>query len=160
MLSESYYARNREKILQKRRAAYAALTPEEREKRAAKQKEWNHANAPKVRKSRLKWEKNNPTWAAYHNARRRSTDYGIPFDLHYKDLVIPSHCPILGLKLDETYTVGVFSETRPELDRIIPSLGYVKGNVQFISSRANRIKNDGTAEEHRLIAEYIEKHSQ
>lgn len=38
------------------------------------------------------------------------------------------------------------------LDRIDPRKGYVKGNVWIISYRANLIKNDGTAEEHEMIA--------
>jgi hypothetical protein len=33
----------------------------------------------------------------------------------------------------------------------------VKGNVEVMSWRANRIKNNGTPEEHRKIANYLEK---
>jgi len=35
----------------------------------------------------------------------------------------------------------------PELDRIIPHKGYVRGNVRFISSRANNLKNNATKAE-------------
>jgi hypothetical protein len=34
-------------------------------------------------------------------------------------------------------------------------MGYIKGNVAVISNRANRIKNDGNADEHERIANYI-----
>jgi hypothetical protein len=34
-------------------------------------------------------------------------------------------------------------------------LGYVHGNVRVISNRANRLKSDGTKEEHLKIAEYM-----
>jgi len=34
----------------------------------------------------------------------------------------------------------------PSIDRIIPSKGYVMGNVKFISYKANRIKNDSNIE--------------
>jgi len=43
----------------------------------------------------------------------------------------------------------------PTLDRILPELGYVKGNVAFLSYRANRIKDNGTMQEHYDIADWI-----
>ena len=43
------------------------------------------------------------------------------------------------------------------LDRIDSSRGYVKGNIWAISLRANRIKNDSTVEELRLIADKVEQ---
>jgi hypothetical protein len=52
-----------------------------------------------------------------------------------------------------------FSDSRTEnsvtFDRIDPSKDYISGNVVIISWRANRIKNDGTAEEHQKIADFI-----
>jgi hypothetical protein len=44
----------------------------------------------------------------------------------------------------------------PTLDKIDPSKGYVKGNVNVISQRASRLKSDGTAAEHRAIADYMD----
>jgi len=46
------------------------------------------------------------------------------------------------------------------LDRIIPALGYVKGNVDIISMRANRLKNDLSEEELSRILDYIRAHQQ
>jgi hypothetical protein len=43
------------------------------------------------------------------------------------------------------------------LDRIDSSKGYIKGNVWVISLRANRIKNDSTPQELRLIADKVEE---
>jgi hypothetical protein len=51
-------------------------------------------------------------------------------------------------------------DTSPSLDKINPELGYVPGNVAIISYRANRIKNNGTAEEHRLIADWMDAQTQ
>jgi len=46
----------------------------------------------------------------------------------------------------------------PTLDRILPHLGYIKGNVAFLSYRANRIKDNGTMQEHYDIADWIWNH--
>lgn len=74
---------------------------------------------------------------------------------------IPDTCPILGIKLnyDGTGIEGNWSrnDNSPSLDKIIPSLGYTKGNIQIISWRANRIKNDSTPEELMRIALYMQK---
>lgn len=87
-----------------------------------------------------------------HNARSRALD----FDITWPDLYWPTHCPVLGLELDYYASSGRRSENSTSFDRIDPSLGYVKDNVRIISWRANRIKNDGTADEHRAIAAYID----
>lgn len=79
----------------------------------------------------------------------------IPFNLTFFDIIWPTHCPILGLKLDYESLEGKRTDNSPSFDKIIPEKGYVKGNVQIISWRANRIKNDGTAEEHQKIADFL-----
>jgi len=84
----------------------------------------------------------------------RAHELGIPFNLTPDDLDIPDVCPALGIKLDSDER-----ELKPSIDRIIPRLGYVKGNVCVISVRANRIKNNATADELRRIANYIDEHS-
>lgn len=80
---------------------------------------------------------------------------GYTWEIKFGDLTWPSHCPILGLELD--YFAEVAQENSPSFDRIDSSLGYVAGNVEIVSWRANRIKNNGTAEEHRRIADYLTK---
>ena len=79
---------------------------------------------------------------------------GKPFDIDFGDLEFPTHCPILNIELD--YFAEQIQENSPSFDCIIPSKGYVKGNVAIVSWRANRIKNDGSAEEHRAIADFID----
>ena len=81
---------------------------------------------------------------------------GIDFDIDFTDIVFPTHCPILGLELDYFSDQGR-KENNPSFDRKDPSKGYVKGNVFVVSWRANRIKNDGTAEEHRQIVEWMQQ---
>jgi hypothetical protein len=79
---------------------------------------------------------------------------GYEWSLEFSDLKWPTHCPMLGLELD--YFAEYRSETSVSFDRLDSSKGYVKGNVVVVSWRANRIKNDGTAEEHRKIADYLD----
>jgi hypothetical protein len=78
---------------------------------------------------------------------------GIDWDIDFGQITWPTYCPILNLELD--YFAESRQENSPSFDRIDSAKGYVQGNVQVISWRANRIKNDGTAEEHALIAEYL-----
>lgn len=76
------------------------------------------------------------------------------WEIVMSDLVWHTHCPILGVELD--WFAEKRQENSPSIDRIDSTKGYVKGNVQIMSWRANRIKNDGTAEEHRKIADWLQ----
>jgi hypothetical protein len=80
------------------------------------------------------------------NARARAKKAGLPFDVTEDDLLVPTHCPALGLDL----SVHPLS-----IDKIIPSLGYVKGNVQVLSMKANRMKQDASPEELKRFAEWV-----
>jgi len=82
---------------------------------------------------------------------------GIPFDLTEADIVMPVFCPVLGMRL----VIGVRGHTdaSPSLDRFTPSLGYVRGNVAVISNRANRMKADGSLEEHEALVRWMRANS-
>lgn len=88
--------------------------------------------------------------------RNKALAKGIPFSITAADLLpLPTHCPALGTPL--VYELGRGRgawDDAPSVDRIIPALGYVPGNVVVVSQRANRIKNDATAEELRAIADF------
>lgn len=80
---------------------------------------------------------------------------GKPWDIEFGDLEFPVNCPVLDIELN--YFAEVRAENSPSFDCLDPTKGYVKGNVIVMSWRANRIKNDGTAKEHRQIAQFIEQ---
>lgn len=80
------------------------------------------------------------------NLKSRANRIGLPFNITKEDLTVPTYCPILGLKLEDTRGKRRTDNTW-SVDRIIPELGYVKGNVVVVSWRANRLKNDATLEE-------------
>lgn len=79
---------------------------------------------------------------------------GYTWDIAFSDIVWNDVCPILGIQLD--YFAHCVQENSPSFDQIDAGLGYVKGNVHIISWRANRIKNNGTSQEHRQIADYLD----
>jgi hypothetical protein len=96
----------------------------------------------------------NPEKARLYTAGQRAKKRGIPCTITTNDIIIPEFCPVLGIKLE--LGKGKNKPGSPSLDRIKPELGYVPGNVAVISNRANILKGDGTAEEHRKIANWIE----
>lgn len=71
------------------------------------------------------------------------------------DLVIPTHCPLLGIELDQFHPN---LDNHCSLDRIDSTKGYVRGNVMVISHRANRIKSNATAEELVLIGTNLKQY--
>jgi hypothetical protein len=79
---------------------------------------------------------------------------GWEWSIEFQDIVWNTHCPILGVELD--YFSESIKENSPSFDQIDAGKGYVAGNVHIISWRANRIKNNGTSEEHRKIADYLD----
>lgn len=79
-------------------------------------------------------------------ARHRAKTKDIPFNIDKSDIIIPDFCPLLGIKLQRN-TGGRAKDNSPSIDKIIPHLGYTKGNVRIISYKANVMKNDATPKE-------------
>ena len=72
-----------------------------------------------------------------------------PFKIELYDLSIPTECPLLGIPIKRGR--GKIENCSPSLDRIIPHLGYVTGNIRVISWRANSLKKDASLEEMELL---------
>jgi hypothetical protein len=88
-------------------------------------------------------------WLLYR-IKCRCKKEGIPFGVVSSDIPMPTHCPVLGMELNYLGSVGSGGEKPPNtasIDRIIPSLGYVRGNVVVVSWRANSLKKDATLKE-------------
>lgn len=88
-----------------------------------------------------------------YEARSRAKKFGLPFNLEESDIVIPSNCPVLGIPIERGN--GKLVRGSPTLDRLIPELGYTKGNVAVISFRANSLKSNASAEELETVAEWM-----
>ena len=113
-------------------------------------------NKEKIVESLKKYRQNNKEKLIVRWAKTRANKNNVPFDIDedYIKKIWPKHniCPIFKIKLEQ----GNLDKT-PSLDRIIPKLGYVKGNVQIMSHKANRIKNNATFEELVIIGKYYER---
>lgn len=89
--------------------------------------------------------------------RARAKEKGLDFNLTLDDFVIPDVCPVLDIPLKRNFGKGFSSHNSPSLDRIVPSKGYVKGNVIIISTLANRIKQDATPEQIMKVGKFFAK---
>lgn len=103
---------------------------------------------------------------AWHNAkvsntlfniknRIKNTDIPFNLDSEYLRSIYPEdeRCPIFRFEL-------VWNGDRrnsPSLDRIVPELGYIKGNVEWMSDLANRMKTNATPQELLAFAHYLIK---
>lgn len=96
----------------------------------------------KVSRSQKRRRGNKETWPKFTVGRIRCEcrRKGIPFNIDAVDIPVPDVCPALGIP------IIMRDRSRrgngPSVDRIIPELGYIKGNVRVISYRANRVRND------------------
>lgn len=96
----------------------------------------------------------NPKYQMVCSARARAKESGVPCTIKPSDIVIPEFCPVFGIRLDPGSRK--FHDNSPSLDRIVPELGYVAGNIAVISFRANRVKGDASASELRTVADWVD----
>ena len=89
--------------------------------------------------------------------KRRALQKDVPFDLDLGDILFPKTCPILGIELSRNEDYQGPAKNSPSIDRIDPSKGYVKGNIQIISHLANAMKQNATPEELRMFAKWVLK---
>ena len=109
-------------------------------------------------KQRYKLRDPKKTWTAYaiRDAKNRAKKKGLPFNisLEYLRTIVPDVCPIFGTAFKWMGNGKIVPES-PSLDRIVPSLGYIEGNVAIISSRANNIKSYATWQEILMVSNWV-----
>jgi len=119
-----------------------------------------------VERGKTSYRKNKaqtPWVLLYRIAKGRAKKANIPFNItpeHLKE-IWTDVCPVLNIPLHpntSTSSRGIPHDNSHTVDRLVPELGYVMGNVKIVSYRANMIKNCGNADEHRKIADYIDAH--
>ena len=135
------------------------LTDEERKERGrVAHRKWRAANPEKVRAYSRKWRSANPQWSLFTRKRSGAKRAGVEFTLAFEDIWWPTHCPALGILLEYKQDRGNgpgHVPGSPSFDRVDPARGYVPDNVLIISTRANTLKNNATAEELEAVARWI-----
>ena len=91
--------------------------------------------------------------------KSRSKERNLEFNitLEYLESIYPddSLCPLLNIPLD--WNSPPKHPSTPSIDRIDNSKGYIKGNVQWVSWRANRLMSDATPDELLMVAQNYKK---
>ena len=136
----------------------ALVLYEKRDKDAARARAsaWSAKNPERRKEIKDAYDirrRTDPTvWAKHmvNSLRGRSKRKSIPFDLTANDLLklIPADglCPALGIPI---IFGGKLSRNSPSVDRLIPALGYVRGNIAIISHKANSMKHAYPVDTHR-----------
>ena len=110
-------------------------------------------NKNRIKRIRNRWLAENPERRLFYASKKRAKDLEINFDLELKDIKIPRKCPILKIPIFPDRSKSKINS--PSIDRIIPELGYTKGNIQIISWRANWLKNNATFFELEKLYEFV-----
>ena len=117
--------------------------------------EWYRKNKTNVEVKRKEDRHADPVKHMLHRAKARAKREGLPFNLEHQDIEVPDVCPVLSIPL----VIGEGSggeDGSPSLDKFIPMLGYVKGNVSVISWRANSLKRNGTLAEMEALVTWMQ----
>lgn len=139
---------------------WAKMTPEERKAtRHARYEAQKHNNAKRYAKDRDNYIRRNDRTRATKkgklkqllmSAKERARKFGVPFSIDFAYLSQlwcdqDGRCDLTGHEL-QIDTVrrreGRFSPWGASLDRIVPKLGYVEGNVRLVATIVNIAMND------------------
>jgi hypothetical protein len=114
----------------------------------AYQNEWSVKHPGRKNEHRRKFVLNSPEKCMLAGAKNRCKTSGLEFNIDVSDIVIPIVCPILGIPIYKEVSDKTGPKyTSPSLDRIDNDKGYIKGNVQVVSNKANTMKGNSTPQE-------------
>lgn len=136
---------NSESTTVERRQAYNERRKERRQNPEYRQREYD-----KGKQHRIDYREK----YLLRSAKCRCDKYNIPFNITIKDIVIPDYCPILKIKLTKD-SMSKQDWNAPSIDKIVPELGYTKGNIMIISLKANVMKNNATKDELLAFSEFF-----
>ena len=80
-----------------------------------------------------------------NSASTRSKKNSLNINIHSENIKLVKLCPYLNIPL--IYGSTKSTKHSPSLDRITPSKGYIKDNIQVISMLANQMKSSASKEE-------------
>lgn len=127
--------------------------------RAEYNRQWRAKNTDRLKKEKALYDKENRAarreYKVLQGIKQRAVEKGLEFDLELEDITQYSICPVLGIELKRGE--GKPQSCSPSVDRIDPTKGYTKDNIQILSNKANTMKQDATPEELLMFAKWIFK---
>jgi hypothetical protein len=118
-------------------------------------REWRLRNPDNQKQWVRQYRIRKPAKYMLKSIKEKAKKRNIPFNLSEEDIVVPEYCPILGVKLEYG---NEDRRTSPSIDRLIPELGYTKGNVAVISAAANSLKSNLTLEQIVRMGDWAKGH--
>jgi len=96
-------------------------------------------------------------WAQVSIRNKVSDGHIVDIDPEYIERIWPKDnmCPLLEREL--VFGTRKHHDMSPTIDRKIPKLGYIKGNVVIVSHLANRIMSNATSKQVQLVGKNMEK---
>ena len=105
----------------------------------------------------------------YNSLRNTAKKKNIVFEISKEYLAklfeeAPDKCPIFGTEFGivkyspgNKDNIGDFRNNSYSIDRIVPELGYIEGNLIIVSDLANRIKNNATPDQIIQVGKFYKK---
>jgi len=123
-----------------------AYRKENAEKQRLYMKNLRDTDNERLKKMKRTSYRNTPPYLkVFYHSQGSAKIKNIEFNLQPEDIIVPNECPylkvpfIIGTKESYQYTHS--------LDRIDNDKGYIKGNVEVITKKANSMKNNASTEE-------------
>lgn len=129
--------------------------------------ERGRAMAAQISEARRTRKINNPAkmrgQQLHQSMKTRAKKAGVPFDSDYmtppllEELLRSNKtCPCCNVELLQGYNPkGVVTATSPSFDRILPKLGYVRGNLALLCHRCNGLKSNMSIEDLERILKWL-----
>lgn len=95
----------------------------------------------------------------YAALKYRANKHNITLNVSIEYLISIStdNCPVFNIPLSWCERKGGITANSPSLDRIDPEKGYVEGNLQWLSNKANTMKQNATLEQLNQFADWVKK---
>jgi hypothetical protein len=143
-LTEEQRKRNVERV--KARYHGNADVRESTKERAAR---WGRENRDKRLVIEHRMRDKNPARYLLNSSRSNARKRNLPHTITEKDISIPDICPVFK-------TSFIFNTPyAPSIDRIDNSKGYVPGNIQIISKKANMLKSNASQDELVMFSKWV-----
>ena len=108
----------------------------------------------KAAKSAKERQQRNPQAYMLQHIKSRTKRLGIICTITETDILIPEYCPVFPW-IALTINNGKLGASSATVDRIDPELGYIPGNIQVMSHKANAMKQNATTKELKAFADWV-----